>query len=458
MKPTGIASRLRWTTGLLAIAVFVPTSWFASRRTLEDVNTLCDARLAQAARGLDAMISQFGLEHLDASRLGPSLTDVPIEGHAGETPTHEVEVGYQVVNAGGHVLLATDNMSSVGPLLAGGGSFQDILIDRRRWRIYSHEDAGQGITVTAAERYDSRRDILRALWIEHVLPLLLGIPLLVILVRWSVRRALKPLDTLAHTLALRSAVDREAIVLRGAPIEILPIVNALNGQFQRIGHAVEREKRFSADVAHELRTPLASTMINLDSAMIGGGASNSAASLSDAYASLRSLARRTDQLLVLARIDDAGNMPRERVDLCAAARAVVDELRHTTRCNQVTLEVTLPMLPVWLVANGPALDALMRNLVENALHHAPTHGNVTLAVKPERATVLIEVSDDGPGIPAERREAVFERFHREATSLGDGFGLGLSIVQRAARLHDATLELLDAESGCGLLVRVTVPR
>jgi two-component system sensor histidine kinase QseC len=113
---------------------------------------------------------------------------------------------------------------------------------------------------------------------------------------------------------------------------------------------------------------------------------------------------------------------------------------------------------VWLVAHGPALDALMRNLVENAIRHAPDHGHVRLAVKPGRAGNVIEVSDDGPGIPAERREAVFERFHREATSLGDGFGLGLSIVQRAAHLHAATVELLDAAPGQGLLVRVTLPR
>ena len=100
----------------------------------------------------------------------------------------------------------------------------------------------------------------------------------------------------------------------------------------------------------------------------------------------------------------------------------------------------------------------MRNLVENALHQVSDRGHVLLAVMPGNATAVIEVSDDGPGIPDDRREAVFERFHREATSLGDGFGLGLSIVQRAARLHGATVELLDTPSGKGLLVRVTVPR
>lgn len=458
MNPRSIGARLRWSIGLLAVAVLVPTGWFAAQRTLADVNALCDARLAQAALGLDAMISQAGLAHLAGAGAGQSLPDVPISGHRGETPTHEVEVGYQVVSATGNVLLATDNLQALGVLPAADGAFRDVHVDRRRWRLYTHKDAVQGITVTAGERYDSRRDVLRALWIEHALPLLLGIPLLVLAVRWSVSRALEPLDVLARLLTARSAGSRDAVVLRSAPREILPIVDALNGQFRRIGHAFERERRFSADVAHELRTPLASTMINLDSAIIERGRVDSTAALPEAYASLRSLSRRTEQLLLLARLDDAGDMPRERVDLGAAACAVAGELRKTTGGEGVTVEVTVPTLPVWLIAHGPALDALMRNLVENALHQVADDGHVRLLVKPGNGTAVIEVSDNGPGIPAERREAVFERFHREATSLGDGFGLGLSIVQRAARLHGATVELLDAPLGQGLLVRVTLPR
>lgn len=458
MRPSGIASRLRWSIGLLAIAVLIPMGWFAAGRTLAEVNALCDARLAQAALGLDTMISQVGLARLDAPRSAQPLPEVPIAGSPGQTPTHEVEVGYQVVDARGKVLLATDNMRSLSALLADDGSFRDVEIDQRRWRLYTHRDAMRGITVTAGERYDSRRDILRALWAAHALPLLLGIPLLVVAVRWSVSRALKPLDTLTGLLVARSRGSREAVVLPSAPEEILPIVDALNDQFRRIGHALERELRFSADVAHELRTPLASTMINLDSAIIEVGGPDSTAALPEAYAALQALSRRTEQLLLLARLDDVGDMPRERVDLGAAACAVVDELRNTTGGRDVALEVTVPTLPVWLVAHGPALGALMRNLVENALRQAPDHGHVKLAVRPGSSTAVIEVSDDGPGIPLERREAVFERFHREATSLGDGFGLGLSIVQRAARLHGATVELLEAASGRGLLVRVTVPR
>lgn len=458
MNPASIGSRLRLSIALLAVAVLLPTGWFAARRTLVEVNALCDSRLAQAALGLDAMISQAGLAHLAVSQSDPSLPDVPIAGHLGQTPTHEIEVGYQVVGAGGNVLLATDNMRSLAVLPPADGPFRDVHIERRHWRLYTHKDSAQGITVTAGERYDSRRDVLRALWLEHALPLLLGIPLLVVAVRWSVNRALEPLDILARLLVARSAGSRDAVVLRSAPREILPIVDALNGQFRRIGHALERERRFSADVAHELRTPLASTMINLDSAIIECGRFDTTAALPEAFASLQSLSRRTEQLLVLARLDDAGDMPRERVDLGAAAYVVTDELRNTTGAEGVVLEVTVPTLPVWLIAYGPALEALIRNLVENALHQVSDHGHVLLAVKPGNATAVIEVSDDGPGVPADRREAVFERFHREATSLGDGFGLGLSIVQRAARLHGATVELLDTPSGKGLMVRVTVPR
>ena len=104
-----------------------------------------------------------------------------------------------------------------------------------------------------------------------------------------------------------------------------------------------------------------------------------------------------------------------------------------------------------------ALAALLRNLIENAMHHVPTGGSVQLLLKRAAETAVIEVIDNGPGIPAERRASVFARFHREASGSGDGYGLGLSIVQRAAQLHNATIELLDAPSGRGLRVRVVIP-
>jgi two-component system sensor histidine kinase QseC len=107
--------------------------------------------------------------------------------------------------------------------------------------------------------------------------------------------------------------------------------------------------------------------------------------------------------------------------------------------------------------NEAALAALLRNLIENAMHHVPAGGQVQLSLAREADVVVIEVIDNGPGIPAERRASVFARFHREAGSGGDGYGLGLSIVQRAAQLHGATIELLNAPSGRGLRVRVAIP-
>ena len=110
-----------------------------------------------------------------------------------------------------------------------------------------------------------------------------------------------------------------------------------------------------------------------------------------------------------------------------------------------------------VMGNEAALAALLRNLIENAMHHVPAGGHVQLSLGRTADAAVIEVIDNGPGIPAERRASVFARFHREASSSGDGYGLGLSIVQRAAQLHDATIELLDAPFGRGLRVRVAIP-
>ena len=248
------------------------------------------------------------------------------------------------------------------------------------------------------------------------------------------------------------------VQLPDAPLELQPVLAALNGQLARLEDALERERRFSADVAHELRTPLSSAMINLESAMTTTDPAELKTGLGSAQHSIAGLARRIEQLLALARLEaGAASSQRSRVDLVAVAMGVIEELSPVIADSGVELSFARLTPQVSVQGYEAALAALLRNLLENALRHVPAGGQVQLSIEQGERVALIDVIDDGPGIPAERRASVFARFHREAGSRGDGYGLGLSIVQRAAQLHDATIELLDSPYGSGLRVRVAIP-
>jgi two-component system sensor histidine kinase QseC len=459
---SSLRARLRWLIlGVIAL-VLVPLGIYSMRRTINEVDELSDGRLAQSARTLQTLVDEIGLPALqrrnaEAGMVVPVTTkstqEVVLHGH-----TYESEVGFQVFDRSGRTLMATGNMTVLPPPAAGHFGFQNVRLGRYRWRLFTLPPTQDGMVVRAAERYDSRRDITVALWVEHALAPLIALPVLALLVGWAVRRGLRPLDALAGKLAARKPGSRDTLDVVEAPRELEPVLDALNSQFTLLEEALERERRFSADVAHELRTPLASTMINLENAEASRDTGEAEVALSGARESLAALARRVEQLLSLARLEASSRADQHvEVDLLAVAQTVIEELAPLIGDSDVELEVTLADGPLMVRGHEGALAALLRNLLENALRHVPAGGLVRLIVQREQAQAVIDVIDNGEGIPPERRAAVFARFHRESSSRGDGYGLGLSIVQRAAQMHDAAIELLDSPYGRGLRVCVRLP-
>jgi len=286
-----------------------------------------------------------------------------------------------------------------------------------------------------------------------------ALPLLALLIGWSTSRGLRPLTALASALSSREPGSREPITLKQAPEELEPVVSALNQQLARQEDALERERRFSADVAHELRTPLASIMLNIESAMVADSPTDMHDSLAGAHQSIAKLTRRVEQLLALAKIEaGAASCNPAVVDLVDVTTHVIDELAPVASSSRVSLGFESPVEPVLIRGYDAAISALLRNLLENALRHVPRGGLVQIVVDSNEQETTLEVMDNGPGIPPERRQAVFARFHRESSMHGDGYGLGLSIVQRATDLHGGAIELLDSPYGKGLRVRVAIPQ
>ncbi|GGY24428.1 two-component sensor histidine kinase [Rhodanobacter panaciterrae] len=458
---SSLRARLRWLIVLVLVAVLLPLGLLSFQRTIREVDELLDGRLAQSARTLQVLIEHAGIDSLRGDA-GPGIR-VPSEpAHASAMKrhgyTHEPEVGFQVFDKAGRVVLATTNLAVLPPPQPGDADFRDVRQGGYNWRVFTLADQVDGVVIRTGERYDSRQEITQALWFDHGLSLLLGLPLLALLVGWAVKRGLRPLEALTRALASRELGSRAPIVLERTPLELQPVLGALNDRLQRLADALEREQRFSADVAHELRTPLASTMINLESAQATTDPTEAAASLTSAQHVVAALARRIEQLLALARLESgAASGQYAAVDLVAIAVDVIEELAPVIAEGGVELSFVRSSEQVIVQGYEAALAALLRNLVENAMRHVPAGGQVQLSIEQGVQDVVLDVIDDGPGIPPEHRAQVFTRFHREASSRGEGYGLGLSIVQRAAELHRATIELLDSPFGNGLRVRVVIP-
>jgi two-component system sensor histidine kinase QseC len=460
MTSGSLRTRITWLIILVQVAVLIPLGVLSYHSELHEMNHLLDGRLAEAGRTLGTLIAygQGGYAGQDPSRTLQLATEaqhgtVVVSVHA---RNYEPEVGFQAYDPRGHLVAATANLADLPAPAAGERGFSDIDHGGARWRLFTLTNRFN-LTIRIGERADNRTDITHGLILEHGLPLVVGLPLLAFLAGLAVRRGLKPVDTLTRILARREPGSRERIAVDDSPDEIKPLIVTLNQQLERLEDAVEREQRFAGDVAHELRTPLAATMIHMEGALVTDDPNEIQYTVRNARRSLARLARRIEQILAIARLEaGAASQHRVPLDLVKIATEVVEELALGIADKDIALSLNHDEPRVFVSGHEVALTAMFRNLIENALRYTPVSGHVDIDIAREGTGGSISICDDGPGIPIERRQAAFQRFYRGAQSNEAGFGLGLSIVQRAVELHDGAIALLEAPSGQGLLVRISI--
>jgi len=439
------------------VAVLIPLGWISYRRELREMNELLDGRLAQAGRTLGTLIAHGELPLRDADL--PNIVQSHDGKHHGVVVSvhphnYEPEVGFQAYEPDGELIAATANLADLPPPTADERGFRDIQHEGKLWRTFTLQNRAH-LIIRIGERSDNRLDIARSLVIEHTLPLLIGLPLLALLVSLAVKRGLRPVAMLSDMLDKRTPGSRQPMPAEYAPSEIKPLIVALNQQLERLEDALDREHRFATDVAHELRTPLAATMIHLESAMIADDPGEMEYTVRNAQQSMARLGRRIEQILALARLEaGAASQQRTQLDLARIATEVIEELAPLIAEKDISVSLNHDDTPVLVPGHEVALTAMLRNLIENALRYTENEGEVEVAIRREGQQAVIDICDNGPGIPEDRRQAVFQRFHREVESATRGYGLGLSIVQRAIELHGASIELLESPLGRGLLVRI----
>jgi two-component system sensor histidine kinase QseC len=414
--------------------------------TSQQINALLDAHLSQSAALLVAQQSNAGE---DAERRD-EINETPLLHH----PTRQVI--YQVWHE--HKLVLHSPNLPERPLSALQDGFETITFQGERWRLFSAHGAMEDVQVYVAEQLVTRHEITLSVLRAMLLPALLMLPLLAVAIWWAVRAGLAPLSGLSSTLAARSPQAVDALHLPGAmPTELAPLLKALNHLFDRIGALLDNERRFTADAAHELRTPIAAIRTQ---AQVALGVSDDAQRRHALQATLMGCDRAThlvEQLLALSRLETAAaGDSGHPVDLAALVQRVVAALAPAALARHQAISLQAPA-PVLLPLNEALASMLVRNLVDNALRYSPEGATVRVTVVAVAHAATLCVDDSGPGLEEADLARLGERFFRVPGNEASGSGLGWSIVRRIAHTQQATVSASRSETLGGLAVVVTWP-
>lgn len=387
--------------------------------------------------------------HLEQMAL--SLADQPLAASAALVPQLGLGQDYvvQVWDSGGVLAYISKNGAPLPPASSG---FDDVGVDGEDWRVFTLEAPDRTIQVAAPAELRSGQATAMALRI--LVPILATIPVYGLIIWLIVGEGLRPLNQIARAIRRRQPASLEPLPQARLPEEVAPLVSELNALLARLREALDRQKRFTADAAHELRSPLTALQVQLDMLARARTPEENRAALEALRAGMKRAARLVEQMLTMARLEPEAQLAQPAaVALDALAAQVAGELEPLAEARRIELRLER-LESVAVRGDATALHALARNLIDNAIRYAPAGGAVRLAAFAEDGSAFLVVEDDGPGIPPAERARVFDRFYRLPGSHAEGSGLGLAIARQVADAHGAEIALDDAAGGRGL--RVTV--
>lgn len=431
---------------LCAPLVWSVALYFSIDRARAEVNELFDTELIRLARQVQAT-----LVPLPAPATAASAPALAASGHTGEADVRDLAIA--VWDQSGRLLMA-DREGVQLPRRTDAAGFQEQPLDGQIWRLYYLQSAAGEWLVAAGQNVHERDELVYNLTASQLLPWLLVLPVLMLTMAWAVRQAIAPVHQLTDQLQRRSADDLRPVPQDGAPAELKPLVGAMNGLFLRIDQALERERRFTSDAAHELRTPLAVLRAQWDVMRGASQPAERAQAEARLGAGLDRIDRLVSQLLALSRLEATAEPPqRSTVQWPAIVEQAMSDCLATAEARDIELACDWPpegqaALP--LQGDPQLLTVLLRNLLDNAVHYAPLHSSVALRFEPDR----LVLDNGGPPLPAEQLARMGERFYRPAGQAHAGSGLGVSIVQRIAALHGLTLRYRARAEGRGVVAEL----
>lgn len=446
-----LSIRKRLLFGLLTLMVILCSitlvkNYFDTRHEIQE---LFDAQLSQAARVLLELSQHELYEQLAyAAQQGEDISEhIPTQIHK-----YQQEIDFQIWVGNGLMAVRSEN-APPNPFVNVDEQFADRVFNHRKWRVYSLSNDDGTIRVQVGQHYDERDSLSNSISTRLLTSFGIMLPLLALLILATVGRAMAPLKKITNQIEHRQIDNLQPISMHKVPQEVVPMIKALNSLFQRLHSAFENIILFTANAAHELRTPLAAQKLHAQVAMQAKDDKTRHEALQEVVLGVNRATNLVEQLLTLSRLDPEGALKDDEVaDLYKITEDKLAEL--TPQALEKFIEISLDFKESPLINGKEAmLTILVRNIIENAIRYTPKYGVVEVQVEPVNGKVLFSVKDSGPGIPPEEQQKVFQRFYRAKGNIEEGTGLGLAMVQRILEIHDAEVALGNSPYG-GLQIDV----
>ena len=426
----------------------------------EEVDELFDASLVQTARVLNGLLTLEAIQE-NKQRLLSALTkkDTNLSDFTeAATPLghkYEKKLFFQIWSVDKELLLKSASIHTTPPIIFQQG-FRDEVVDGKQWRTFTLYSEKDPFWMIVGERDDIRTELVHNISRDHVLPLLIFIPIFAFTVWLLIRSGFRPLHQLVSHVKRQDYNSLESSVIPNTPSEIIALKNALNELFSRLSMSYQRENRFASDAAHEFKNPLAALLIHVDDLLETSDNQELTASLISIKKAAQQLSHLVNQLLALSRAE-ASMEPKTTVDLRRICYECYDQLASMAKHKKqkFSLDIDEPgdnknkaqEKKYVIQADEILLIRSISNLLDNAIRYTPSEGEVRLHCFINNEHPCITIEDSGPGIPDALCDKVFDRFFRISGSGQPGSGLGLSIVRQGANYHDAKLLLGQSDLG-----------
>jgi two-component system sensor histidine kinase QseC len=433
----------------VALSLIALAAYLNAQHEIEEVY---DATLARTTRLLFAAL-ESAIERGDNAKM-QAVVDryISFEGK-GAGHAYENMLAINLVDEQGNVLFRTDNspfLEQQGVLRAG---FHHLTLpDLQKWRVFSLEDKRTGFKVLLAQHSALRDELSQYNAAVLTLPFLLLVPVLIGIILFAIKKALKPLQELKHQLEQRGANNLQALSISHAPSEIQPLVSTLNYLFERVSDVLSRERQFTSHAAHELRTPLAALRLQAEVALMSIDRIQQRHALKQIIRGVDRGTTLVEQMLLLARLDSSSyELENKSIDIRECLVEVIST--HILLATEKKQELELQGEGSFeLIAQPQLIEQLFSNVLLNAINYAPNKSVIYLNI--ESLSRKVCILDSGPGIDDAMLDKIFDRFYRADRQSGTGSGLGLSIVKRIAEVYGGTVKIKNRKQA-GLSVNVS---
>lgn len=416
----------------------------------KDIEIQLDSQLIDTSLKLKSLLSLTN-KKADFLKIQNNINNEP------EAPSNQQNhIAFQVWDANGLLVLHSKDAPGI-PFSNGKSGISSLLFEGHHWQVHTRYDPKSKMTIMVSQQSNYRKRLENQLTQDSILIMLITYPFLGLLIWIIIGRGLSIFKKIAYELSHRQSSNLSPLKPQTTPSEIMPLVNELNRLFNRLKKSFEREKRFTADAAHELKTPLAALSAQTQVALRAKNETERTTALNKVLSGVKRSSHAVQQLLTLNKAL-AGNkqVDFEPVNLTAQVREMAALLAPSAIEKHIELTLETSGADAMIYGSPTSIDILLRNILDNAIRYTQTEGKITLHIESAQH-VILHVIDDGPGIPEALKERVFERFFRVIGSNATGTGLGLGIVQQIAELHGAEITLKDREVGTGLDFIVAFP-